>query len=292
MNLPCSIVQDLLPLYASGLASQESTDMVKAHLATCPACSRQFQQMQTEAVPAPPELPLRKVRREIRQRKWNAVCLTACVVLLVLFTLFSHLTAPAYPAYSESLVTISQSETGDVYATFSAPVTQYRAQLLPAGDGAQDLALEAWTTPLDSAWNRDGFTVLLLHAGQTVRTVFYCDNANGGELIPLWGTQPSGGGASLPQLVLSYYLLLALGVTCVTGVAWLLLRKTKFQTWCSYLFPCPLAYLVGQLLTKGLDTVTFHAPRDIVYNLLVALSFYGAWISLFRLVQQVRRDRL
>ena len=37
MNLPCSVIRDLLPLYTENLASEESMILVKDHLADCAA---------------------------------------------------------------------------------------------------------------------------------------------------------------------------------------------------------------------------------------------------------------
>ena len=38
MNLPCSVIRDLLPLYTENLASEESMNLVNDHLADCAAC--------------------------------------------------------------------------------------------------------------------------------------------------------------------------------------------------------------------------------------------------------------
>ena len=38
MKHECSIVRDLLPLYAEGMLSQESTAFVKEHLESCDDC--------------------------------------------------------------------------------------------------------------------------------------------------------------------------------------------------------------------------------------------------------------
>lgn len=53
MNLSCDVVMDLLPLYIDGLASQESGDLVKAHLRTCPDC-RAYCRSCRRSVKAPP----------------------------------------------------------------------------------------------------------------------------------------------------------------------------------------------------------------------------------------------
>ena len=38
-ELPCAIVEDLLPTYVERLTSEETNMAVEAHLASCPACA-------------------------------------------------------------------------------------------------------------------------------------------------------------------------------------------------------------------------------------------------------------
>ena len=41
----CDIIRDLLPLYADGLASEESSRQIEAHTAHCPACKKLLEEM-------------------------------------------------------------------------------------------------------------------------------------------------------------------------------------------------------------------------------------------------------
>ena len=45
-ELPCYIVNDLLPLYMDGLLSPETKAAVSCHLEHCPSCSRQYAVME------------------------------------------------------------------------------------------------------------------------------------------------------------------------------------------------------------------------------------------------------
>ena len=50
----CSIIKDLLPLYADGVLSQETAQAVKDHLETCESCRKESEMMRKELViPAP-----------------------------------------------------------------------------------------------------------------------------------------------------------------------------------------------------------------------------------------------
>lgn len=46
MKLECDVIRDLLPLYAEKLASPASSALVEQHLAECPACRAELEQME------------------------------------------------------------------------------------------------------------------------------------------------------------------------------------------------------------------------------------------------------
>lgn len=47
-NIPCSVIQDLLPLYVDDACSEQSKEIVEAHLQACAACSEQLAAMKEE----------------------------------------------------------------------------------------------------------------------------------------------------------------------------------------------------------------------------------------------------
>lgn len=89
-ELPCAIVEDLLPAYMEGLTSEETTAAVEAHLASCPACAAKRAAMGTEEGPSPEEAEetarevdyLKAVRRRSRRRVAAAILCTVLVLLL------------------------------------------------------------------------------------------------------------------------------------------------------------------------------------------------------------------
>ena len=89
-ELPCAVVEDLLPAYVEGLTSEETTAAVEAHLASCPACAAKRAAMGAEEGPSPEETAetarevdyLKKVRRRSRRRVAAAILCTVLVLLL------------------------------------------------------------------------------------------------------------------------------------------------------------------------------------------------------------------
>ncbi len=86
MKLECDVIRDLLPLYAEKLASPASSALVEQHLAACPACRAELEQME-KPVPVQPEpqpdAPLQSIRKTLqkksirirRQRFWPCCAL-------------------------------------------------------------------------------------------------------------------------------------------------------------------------------------------------------------------------
>lgn len=89
-ELPCAVVEDLLPAYVEGLTSEETTAAVEAHLASCPACAAKRAAMGAEEGPSPEEAEetarevdyLKAVRRRGRRRVAAAILCTVLVLLL------------------------------------------------------------------------------------------------------------------------------------------------------------------------------------------------------------------
>lgn len=84
MKLECDVIRDLLPLYAEKLASPASSALVEQHLAECPACRAELEQME-KPVPVQPEpqpdAPLRSIRKTLQKK---SIRIAAAAVLAVL----------------------------------------------------------------------------------------------------------------------------------------------------------------------------------------------------------------
>jgi len=90
MKNECSIVRDLLPLYAEGMLSEDSAAFVKDHLDTCETC-RVLSAGEEPSAPADADTEqrtgeagvLRTLKKKLRKQTWCAIFITAAVVLLV-----------------------------------------------------------------------------------------------------------------------------------------------------------------------------------------------------------------
>lgn len=90
MKNECSIVRDLLPLYAEGMLSEDSAAFVKEHLDTCKEC-RALSAGEEPSAPTDADTEqrtgeagvLRTLKKKLRKQTWCAIAITATVVLLV-----------------------------------------------------------------------------------------------------------------------------------------------------------------------------------------------------------------
>ncbi len=110
MNKDCSIVQDLLPLYAEDMLREETKEFVDAHLAQCEACRAELAALKADVKPAPVSAqPLRDLKRQLRRKKLTAVLLAVTLALTLATAGFAYLTAPQYLPYDETEWMITRS---------------------------------------------------------------------------------------------------------------------------------------------------------------------------------------
>lgn len=86
--MKCYVVQDLLPLYAEQLVTEETAADIKAHLESCADCTEFYTQMKSPApeVVVPEDIkPLEKVKRRNRAK---ITVISLCAVAMTLFVLF------------------------------------------------------------------------------------------------------------------------------------------------------------------------------------------------------------
>ncbi len=90
--ITCNVIRDLLPLYAEGEASADTQALVEEHLAVCPACAAQLEELKAPLA-VPPETEQRIMARLRRKRRnrliRNSIIAVVLVVLLVVLPVVS-----------------------------------------------------------------------------------------------------------------------------------------------------------------------------------------------------------
>jgi predicted anti-sigma-YlaC factor YlaD len=86
-DIKCTIIQDLLPLYVDEVVSDDSKEMVEAHLQQCEHCQKEYEAMKQEVyIPTQTETSmLKRIQRNWRYKKWmiagTSIALTAALLL-------------------------------------------------------------------------------------------------------------------------------------------------------------------------------------------------------------------
>lgn len=285
----CGIARDLLPLYQEGMLSADSVEFLEEHLRTCPACRAEREKL--AAGPAPPEEKtekapeLERVRRKLRRQRRRTAILAVCLALALATALFARLTERHYfPEPKGVISVVSEPGSGGKVLRFAGNVTGAEVSYQKAEDGGSAVFLSVWWTE----WDRLFGNTLSEMPAPLGSAVYFSPN-NGTDDILLWGEDqaPGGGIISLPRLALVYYAVLALAALAVLGILALVLRKRKCGPWLRRAALAPAAYLLGELLVLGVNTVSYSLARDFALILVTALFLYPALL----LADVIRTER-
>ena len=165
MNKDCSIVQDLLPLYAEDMLREGTKEYVDGHLAQCEACRAELAALKADVPSAPVNAqPLRALKKQLQRKKLTAVLLAVALALTLAAAGFAYLTAPQYLPYSETEWTVARADgavTAEGLADLSG-VESISVNLLTPVSGTEVTSTQepdsgktvyfitAWRTPLDT----------------------------------------------------------------------------------------------------------------------------------------------
>ena len=169
MSKDCSIVQDLLPLYAEDMLREETKEFVNRHLSQCAACRAELDALKADVKPAPVSAqPLRDLKRQLWRKKLTAVLLAVALALTLATAGFAYLTAPQYLPYDETewMITRSPRALADgsimsdgltdlsgiesISVNLLTPVSGTKVTSTQDPDSGKTVyVITAWRTPLD-----------------------------------------------------------------------------------------------------------------------------------------------
>ena len=95
-KIDCNIIRDLLPLYEDNVASRETQELIRTHLADCLDCREELRKMRTP-ISLPPAGDVEAVKRflehqeEVRRKQYRKimriVAITAAIVTVLIASL-------------------------------------------------------------------------------------------------------------------------------------------------------------------------------------------------------------
>lgn len=280
MKNECSIVRDLLPLYAEGMVSPETASFVEEHLKDCEHCRNEYERLKAPcAVPAQDDAaPLLMLQKKMAAKRLRTIVLTAVFAVALLVSAFAVLDAPVYLPYTEELLAVEPVGENGLQITFDPSVTDFNYTVYQDPDGGNFYYcdVEAWY----SLWDRwfpggeEQRTAVVFPAKPYPVTVMYCPN-DGTESICVYGEAGEGGSIALPRLALGYYLILAVLALAVLFAAWLVAKgRPRQRAWIERIMLYPVSYLISHGIVVGFRAISYSLVRDFRLILFVSLLLY------------------
>lgn len=311
MKNECSIVCDLLPLYAEDMVSEDTAEFVKEHLGNCPTCRAELEKLRKPVQPVTaqhvPDIdaePLKRLKKALLMEKVQAILCTAAVLLALMLSGLSFLTAPEYFAYSQELVTVTEGANGEATISFSSEITNYKLQrIADPADKQTVYHLEVWTCAWDRMFSKPGAQDVTVKPENGHELLIYftqfINQSSSNSAVCIYGEiEPdSGGWMALPGLSMGYWLAINIVLLVILGVIWLNLRKKeKPRRLVERLILIPIAYMLGHLCVLGFHTLSYSEWRDAQMILAIGILFYCAMLlalSIFysrKELRDMRRD--
>lgn len=293
MKNECSIVQDLLPLYADHILNADTAAFVEEHLKGCASCKKEYDGIK-EPQPAWEEssdaAPLLMLRRKMKMKRIQTAALTALFVIALLVSAFAVLDAPIYLPYSDDLVSVEALGDRGILLTFDKEVTAFDCTVYRDSDSEDSSCceIEAWTSLWDkwfSPQNASLSTTVRMQGAEPLRMI-YSPNDNT-ESICIAKYDPNAENRIertaetlnrivLPRLTLNYYFILAAVLLMGLGVVWLIFRKkAKVRVWTERIAFYPLAYIVSHCIVSGFHWDTYALARDFSLTVFLSILLYG-----------------
>lgn len=311
MKNECSIVCDLLPLYAEDMVSEDTAEFVKEHLGNCPTCRAELEKLRKPVQPVAaqhvPDIdaePLKRLKKALLMEKVQAILCTAAVLLALMLSGLSFLTAPEYFAYSQELVTVTEGANGEATISFSSEITNYKLQrIADPADKQTVYHLEVWTCAWDRMFSKPGAQDVTVKPENGHELLIYftqfINQSSSNSAVCIYGEiEPdSGGWMALPGLSMGYWFAINIVLLVILGVIWLNLRKKeKPRRLVERLILIPIAYMLGHLCVLGFHTLSYSEWRDAQMILAIGILFYCAMLlalSIFysrKELRDMRRD--
>lgn len=281
MKVSCDVIKDLIPLYAEGMLSDDTVQLVESHLKDCEECRNMLNELK-QPYQAPLNtnaMPLLKMKATLRKKKIVTIILTFVFTLLFSTIFFVFMTEPKYIPYSQDIIQISEQPDGSVVVEFSEKVSDYQMDRYSVeGESNMSYRFTTWTNSLDEFFQLNEVETIVLNTeGETVSSVYYNQN-NGSEYQLIYGIDetPNGGTVTLPRLNLSYYFGAAIlfGGLCLL-VAVLFSRHKQILEWSFKAFLLSVSYVLAHLIVMGVTSASYHSTRDLLAIILITMPLYA-----------------
>ena len=285
-KINCTVIKDILPLYADDIVSEDTKKLVEEHLLNCHDCKKELSLLKTDL-----ETPkvvitekddiafLKKLSLDIKKKRVFTAILAATISAIGVILSFAYLTAPEYIPYTQSPEIITANEkNGSVTLSF---IGEY--ELTQREQGSYDISI------YNTVWNEiigitKSQTITVNPNNEKVNTIYYVSNAGQDDKV-IYGRNPisNGGVMTLPRLFLNYYFTLDLLITFVLVGFYLIFRKKeKIKDIIVKILFVPISYIFSHVMITGLNATSLFATRDFYLILLLVMPIYSLFYILYK----------
>lgn len=313
MKIPCSVVRDLLPLYAEEMTEEETRTLVDEHLEECSECSKRLEEIRAAAaVPAENTAvdtakPLLALKKTINKRRRITAAIAALCVFILLFSAFHRINEWHQVPWEEGLIQVTGVEKmADVEKRNSPFPEEEEAIRLPDESMGLTIQFDSKISGIHSTMekNENGTTEIIQGWSSNPNKKLTGDYSEcsinpvpdrllydtGSGQILLWGEPMDGSLVVMPRLALASYAILACCLASLSALLWFLFRNRQCASILRQVFFAPVSYLAGHLLIKGFHARTFFLEDDLGSILLVGAAVYALLTLGWTAWQQRKRD--
>lgn len=163
-QMPCEVVQDLLPLYVDGLTRETSAQLVEQHLQQCQTCRRMYEDMVQQVQPEGAPMPKIDYLKKLRRQRWElAASCVAAVLAMAAAAVLGRLFVWGYPVQQYMVQVQQQEDVLMVQGMMTDSATVFCRSRVVQGDKGAELVIYGC---LASPWNRDGGFEVAYEMGQ------------------------------------------------------------------------------------------------------------------------------
>ena len=265
----CNIIQDILPLYAENMISDDTRQFVDEHLNQCQKCKQELEQIQLNIPLAEkhqdinsPDTLLKKIGLDIKKKRVFTGVLSATISAIILILSFAHLTAPQYLSYNEAISLISINKNNEI-VTISF-LGEYN--ISEREQGVYDISI--YNTEWNKLFNETRQQTITVNPnGDDVLTIYYVSNG-GQEDRVIYGKNPNINGEN-------YYFILSILASLIILAFYFLFRKTKkVKNIIIKILFMPISYAISHIMITGFNTVSYTSNRNFYFILFLTIPIY------------------
>lgn len=265
MKLSCNIIRDILPLVEEDLASEDTVDLVNEHLKHCIECRAEYEEFNTSKIDFKEKreleaIPLKNVKRKLKNRNIYIGIYTAFIVALVLFIVFDKTTKPIPLSHEEAIESIEE-QNGKILIKFNENVSNYDI-IHYEEEGQNYYNLMTWGNGLSKLLKKGEAKSSIIKAEKLGGVYYIGQDRELDEII--YGNSLDYNSVTLPRLSMNYYFLMSIVIFVIFMILSFIFKDKKKKIITSIMY-LALSYIISNFLVLGISRVTYHILRDLFF---------------------------